>query len=268
MRNIIRLIQKYSNLLLFLLFQIIAFVLLFSWRNSYHHSAYLSSSNYLVGKVYDLNSEIHEYFHLEEINEELKAENAILKNRLYNKELIHEKELSGVDSLFLNQYKFIPAHVISSQFKQRENFIVINKGKDQGVYPNMGVVGIHGVIGYTLSSSSNYASVLPIHNPKFELVVRHKKSKSYGRLKWSENNDWTTAIIEDVTSNVVVNIGDYFETKGASGFFPMGILVGKVIKHEKTETVLNQGLSKSVRPRIGWDEEAAQELRAGAAGGV
>jgi len=94
------------------------------------------------------------------------------------------------------------------------------------------VIGTKGVIGIVIQTSYNYASVLPIINSKFQLAIRHKRSKSFGMIIWNEENDWLTAMVEDVPDYVEVKDGDIFETSGAAGIFPAGILVGKVIKTE------------------------------------
>ena len=233
MRNIIRLIQKYNNLLLFLLLQVIALFFLFSWRNSYHHTIYLSASNNVVGSLYKTNNDILEYFKLEEINDELKAENSKLKQSLYN--FVDSAEIHLAYQGLLDEQQFIvrPVNVISSQFKQRENYLVIDKGKKDSVVSNMGIVGTKGVIGIVLNSSTNYASILPIINSNFQLAIRHRRSKSFGMLLWNEKNNWKTAVVEHVPEYVKVHTGDIFESSGASGIFPAGILIGKVLKTEK-----------------------------------
>jgi len=233
MRNIIRLIQKYSNLLLFLLLQVIALFFLFSWRNSFHHTIYLTASNNVVGSLYKTNNNILEYFKLQEINDELKAENSILKQSLYN--FVDSAEIHLAYQGLLDEQQFIvrSVNVISSQFKQRENYLVIDKGEKDSVVSNMGIVGTKGVIGIVLNSSTNYASILPIINSNFQLAIRHRRSKSFGMLLWDEKNNWKTAVVEDVPEYVKVHTGDIFETSGAAGIFPAGILIGKVIKTEE-----------------------------------
>ena len=236
MQNIIRLIQNNSNLLLFLLIQIISFALIFNWRNTLHHSAFLSSSNHLLGSALEVNSNISNYFELSEINKGLVKDNEVLKSKIYNQEIILSNDFVFLnDTVFKRQYKFLYANVISSQFKNRENFLILNQGNKNGVKQNMGVIGDYGLIGVVVSVGKYYSSVLPVINSKFELAVRHQQTKSFGILKWSKNDNWQSATIEDVPSYVTVEIGDEIETSGASGIFPEGILVGKVIKIEEIE---------------------------------
>ena len=236
MQNIIRLIQNNSNLLLFLLIQIISFALIFNWRNTLHHSAFLSSSNHLLGSALEVNSNVSNYFELSEINKGLVKDNEVLKSKIYNQEIVLSNDFVFLnDTVFKRQYKFLYANVISSQFKNRENFLILNQGNKNGVKQNMGVIGDYGLIGVVVSVGKYYSSVLPVINSKFELAVRHQQTKSFGILKWSKNDNWQSATIEDVPNYVTVEIGDVIETSGASGIFPEGILVGKVIKIEKIE---------------------------------
>ena len=221
---------------MFLLIQIISFALIFNWRNSLHHSAYLSSSNHLLGSALEVNSNVSNYFKLSEINSGLSKENEVLKSKIYNQEIILSKDFVFLnDTVFKRQYKFLYANVISSQFKNRENFLIINQGNKNGVKQNMGVIGNYGLLGVVVSVGKYYSSVLPVINAKFELAVRHQPTKSFGILKWSRNDNWQTATIEDVPSYVNVKIGDVIETSGASGIFPEGVLVGKVIKMDEIE---------------------------------
>lgn len=93
-----------------------------------------------------------------------------------------------------------------------------------------GVIGNYGLIGVVVSVGKYYSSVLPVINSNFELAVRHKDSKSFGILKWATNDNWLSATVEDIPSYIDIKIGDIIETSGASGIFPKGVLVGKVIK--------------------------------------
>ena len=236
MRNIIRLIQSNSNLLLFLLIQVISFALLFNWRNTLHHSRYLSSTNQVFGNILSINASISSYFNLTKINQGLSLENELLNSKLYNQEILVSSDFVFLnDSVYKNQYGFLYSNVISSQYKNRENILVLNKGLKNGVQLDMGVIGDVGLIGVVVGVGNYYCSVLPIINNKFELAVRHKKTKSFGVIKWLSDDNWQTATVEDIPSYIKISLGDVIETSGATGIFPKGILVGTVIKVEEIE---------------------------------
>ena len=237
MRNLILLIQKYRNLLFFLFLEFIAISFLFSWKNTYHHSTYISSSNFITSTVWNWKNKIDSYFNLSEINKQLADENAFLKEMLLNKEILLGKNfVKSGDSLFVKAFKFQEATIIQSQFKFSENHILINKGSINGIETEMGFKGTKGIIGRVVNVSAHYANVLPVINADFKLSVIHNASNSWGDLSWEKGiNDYRTATINNIPIYAKVNLNDLFTTTGSDGIFPSKIPVGKVVKIEKDQ---------------------------------
>ena len=78
MRNLLNFLLKYNHWFLFILLEVISFVLLFRFNN-YQGSVFFTSSNALVGGVYELAGQVTGYFHLKEANEDLVQENVSLR---------------------------------------------------------------------------------------------------------------------------------------------------------------------------------------------
>ena len=235
MRNIIQLIQKYKNFLFFLLLEFFAIFLLFNWRNSFHNSNYLSSSNAISSSLYGFKHNVTSYFNLKKVNDALMIENSFLKDQLMNTDLVVGKRFVKINnSLFYKTYKFQEAKIINSQFKFSENNLLINKGALNGVEPKMGFMGTKGIYGITENVSNHYSCVKPLINANFGLKVIHQKTNSWGDFKWvpAENN-YRTAFVENIPIYTKVSKNDYFITTGSDGLFPSGIKVGKVIKYKE-----------------------------------
>ena len=235
MRNIIRLIQKYKNFLFFLILETIAISFLFSWRNSYHSSTFLGSSNAISAGLFDFKYDVISYFNLREINEALQKENSVLKEKTLNKELLLGKRFVKInDKLFHKQYKFQEAKIINSQFKFSENNLLINKGKLNGVEPKMGFIGTKGIFGIVDQVTDHYSSVKPLINDKFGLKVIHQKTNTWGDFNWipSENN-YRTAFINNMPIYTDIAKKDAVITSGSDGIFPYGLKVGQVKSVEK-----------------------------------
>ncbi len=230
MRNIIRLIQKYRNFLFFLVLELISFLFIFNWRNSFHHSTFIGASNSVTGYMYESKASILGYFNLKEINEKLHDENQYLRDKLHNQEIkLGKKFLKINDSLYLRNYKFLKVKVLNSQYKYVENSILLNKGSTNGLQDKMGVIGVNGVIGIINNCSSHYSSVVPVINPHFVLSVVHQSSSTWGDLQWISNvNNYQTATISNIPNYTPVKEGDSFVTTGSDGIFPKGISIGKV----------------------------------------
>ena len=73
MRNLWQFLVKYSNLLLFLLLEVVALFFVFS-RGGLPHSAWVSSANRVTGSFYQVWDNVTTYFFLRSENERLVAE--------------------------------------------------------------------------------------------------------------------------------------------------------------------------------------------------
>ena len=233
MNNLLKFIQKYSSFFLFLAFQLICFVFLFSSVNSFHHVSFANSSNIIAGGIYEASSNVSGYFHLSSEVEQLRIQNANLKKKLFERKvLIDEGFISILDTNYLQQFDFLNAKIISSSKNGRKNSVTINKGTEDNVRPEMGVIGTKGIIGITTSSSRYYTYVKPLIHEDFTLEVIHEKSKSFGFVKWTHSDDWRTATVVDIPNYAKVKPGDEILTRGSNGLFPMGEMVGVVLTVE------------------------------------
>jgi rod shape-determining protein MreC len=231
MRNIIRLIQKYKNFLFFLILEVASIFLLFNWRNSFHSSNYVNSTNSISAGLFSTKNNITSYFKLRVINEALMDENTLLKEKTFNKDLeVGKRFIRMGDSLYFKSFKFQKSKIINSQFKFSENNLLINKGKLNGIEPKMGFIGTKGIFGIIDKVSDHYSSVKPLINAKFGLKVVHQLTSTWGDFKWipSENN-YRTAYIENIPIYTHISKDDYFITTGSDGIFPYGIKIGKVL---------------------------------------
>lgn len=233
MNNLLKFIQKYSSFFLFLGFQLICFTFLFSSVNSYHHVSFVNSSNIITGGIYEASSNVSGYFHLSSEVEQLRDQNSYLKKKLTGHRVLIGEEFTSIDDTsYLQQFDFLNAKIISSSKNGRKNSITINKGTDNNIRPEMGVVGTKGIIGITASSSGHYTYVKPLIHEDFILEIVHEKSKSFGFVKWTLSDDWRTATVVDIPNYVEVKPGDEILTRGSNGLFPMGEMVGFVLSVE------------------------------------
>ena len=81
MRNLIQFLLRSSNFLIFLILEVVAFILICTC-NEYHHSAVLSGANRIAAGTNNLKTSIEEYFNLRSENAILAEENARLKEKI------------------------------------------------------------------------------------------------------------------------------------------------------------------------------------------
>ena len=144
MSNLLDFLRKYHHWLLFVFLEVVSAVLLFKY-NSYQGSVWLSTANVAVGKMYELESDVTSFFSMTRANEELTLRNFYLERqvdqlrRLYT-EATHDTTVTERQQMqFLNQYKLIPAKVVSNTVHKPDNLMTIDKGAADGVEVNMGL---------------------------------------------------------------------------------------------------------------------------------
>ncbi len=168
-----------------------------------------------------------EYFHLKDENNMLSAENARLRNILETLKAGDSTLIQVADTVKRINYQYIPARVINNSINKQYNYITINKGKLQGVSPEMAVISDKGVVGIVIGTSNNFATVLPVLNRNFRLSAKIKRNNYFGILEWDGLSPETVAL-KEIPVHVDIQLGDTIVTSGYSTIFPEGIKVGTV----------------------------------------
>jgi len=226
MQHIISFLINNKYFLLFLFLEIIA-VSITIQSHSYHRSKFINSSNFITGSIYNNFNSVNNYLNLKTQNKQLQEENTKLKN-LLSSTTIKSKQNSRIDSLtYNNKYSYISARIINNNYTKTNNRLTINRGLNDGVTTELGVVSSKGIIGITTNVSSNYAVVMPIINESSRINVKLLNNNHYGTLKWDGEN-YNTVQIEDLPRQTNIKVGDTIITGGKSTIFPEGILVGKI----------------------------------------
>ena len=229
MRSLILFLWKRRFFLLFLILEIISVLLIVS-NNSYQRSKFISASNGFTGNILSLYDNATSYLNLKTTNELLVKENTKLRSKLKNSYLKHDTLYQEIeDSVYKQHYKYFEAKIISNSFQKRNNYLILSKGKGQGVYPEMGVVTQNGVLGVVNSVSENFSSVISILHSKSAIDAKLLKTGYTGTITWNGKN-YRIGQLENIPSHVDVNQGDTVVTSGYSSLYPEGILVGVVSK--------------------------------------
>ena len=235
MRNLINFFWRYYNTFLFLFLELIGVLLLVNY-NVHHSVKFLSWTGDLTGGMYATVFNFKEYINLKDANVRLSEENAWLKSKLEESYLHSEFSFhSYTDSVYQQQYQFTAAKVINNTIDLTDNFLILDKGSNNGVLPGMGVLGSNGVVGIVKEVSSSYAVVMSILHKDFRHAASLKKSGYFGELKWEQQGpEW--AILDAIPSHVELTKGDTLVSRGGElAIFPKGEMVGFVESWEQPE---------------------------------
>ena len=189
---------------------------------------WLSSSNQFLGSIHSFKATTVSYFSLKKRNQQLQEDNAALRAALYQAQF--EKALIDGSMLLsdsLNPYAVIPAKVVKNSVVRERNYLTLNKGTQQGVYADMGVITDQGVVGIIEQSSANFSTVLSLLHEDSSINASIKGSNYFGSLVWNGKR-FDRCQLFDIPKTAEIQIGDSIVTGGMSSIFPPGILIGQV----------------------------------------
>ncbi|MBQ7632405.1 MAG: rod shape-determining protein MreC [Paludibacteraceae bacterium] len=216
MQTLLKILQRYSNFLVFLILEVAAFLLIV-YHNAAPRSHVLSSANAFIAWQYEQESEVRGYFSLRQTNEQLAAENAVLRNQI---ESMKSGEIAP-------NVHYMPAQVVQMTTDELHNYLTINRGSKDSVVRGQGVRNAEGVVGIVRTVGPHYSVVLPIINTHTHISCRFTKNDYIATLVW-DGKDTRYANLTDVAAHMVINAGDTIVTSGLSPVFPEGIPVGIV----------------------------------------
>ena len=197
-------------------------------QSSHQKAVWLSSSNQFLGSIHSFKATTVSYFSLKKRNEQLQEDNAALRAALYQAQF--EKALIDGSMLLsdsLNPYAVIPAKVVKNSVVRERNYLTLNKGTQQGVYADMGVITDQGVVGIIEQSSANFSTVLSLLHEDSSINASIKGSNYFGSLVWNGKR-FDRCQLFDIPKTAEIQIGDSIVTGGMSSIFPPGILIGQV----------------------------------------
>ncbi len=232
MRNLLNFFLRNYFVFLFLILEGVSFLLIFQF-SAFQKSVFIRHTRGITSTLQDNFSGFRSYFHLKIENEKLSLENARLRNELSVTGSFERIPGMVVDTVSQTSYHYIPARVITSSINKQYNYLTVNKGSKQGVYPDMAVISETGAAGIVVAVSDNYATIIPILNRNFRLSARFKKNKIFGIIEWEgRSSDYVS--FKEIPVHVDVQPGDTVVTSGFSAVFPEGILVGTVEEIENS----------------------------------
>ncbi|MFK7756845.1 MAG: rod shape-determining protein MreC [Flavobacteriales bacterium] len=239
MKNLVELIVKFKDLLIYIFFSVFSLYLLYS-NGFYHQNSFLNTSNELMGSFYERTGSITSYLELEERNKELRVELALAQMRLAeNKYSVSRDSLVSNDSTLALQYIYREAQVINKTTNYSKNHFTLNKGSKNGIELDDGVISFSKeLVGRVSKVSEHYSLVTPIINAEFALQVQLEKNNVAGLLQWS-GADIKYAQVNEIGKRVRVKEGDHVITGGPSEYFPRGVSVGYITEIEPNGDVLD-----------------------------
>lgn len=235
LRNVLLFIRRYITFFTFLFLQVVALWFLFSY-NRFHRARFLGVANEMTGRINSQYNKVEDYFSLKEENKRVHRLNDSLLNLLrgnFEKRdttMVLVKDSVAYDTTGLyRRYYSRPAIVVYNTVNAEKNYLQLNRGSNQGIRDNSGVISSDGsVVGVIINVSPNFSQVRSLLHLQSRLVVALKKSNETGNLEW-DGKDPRILVIRGMPKTVTISKGDSIVTSGNNTLtFPKGLLVGTV----------------------------------------
>jgi rod shape-determining protein MreC len=233
-RNIFLFIRRYFNFVFFVVLQVVALYILFHY-NKFHEAVFSGVANELTGNIGGKYNNITYYFHLKKTNDDLARENEELRNKLlanFERPDTSQRIIQDTvpyDTLgHYRKYLYRGAKVVNNSVSLPNNTFTINRGENEGIHKNMGVISPNGVAGVVINTSNNYAVVMSLLHRQTKISASLKKTGETGKVLWDGSSPLYVTL-KDIPKSAQVVKGDSVVTSPYASHFPQGILIGTVM---------------------------------------
>ncbi len=224
----------------FIIIILVVFLIIFL-----HRIGILAPVESLVYKVsapiqYDLiktGNKISDFFKAFSIALSLEKENQKLKDKVkeLEVEIAFLKELETENKVLREQlgfsrredFKLLPAEVIGVEPENFLKYLIVNKGKNNGIKKGMVVISGKGLLVGRVTEVFNTSSkVFLITDPLSAISAMVQNSRAQGIVKGQIG--YQSMIMEMIPKNEEIKVGDLIITSGLGEDFPKGLVFGEV----------------------------------------
>jgi rod shape-determining protein MreC len=172
---------------------------------------------------------------------DVRAENAQLKQQLADAQIQLQQQRAladrsrGLDKLLELRQRVtlntVAAEVIASGASPEFRTLTVDKGKQQGVRPDMAVIAPAGVVGRVVVPSLRAAKVQLIIDRNAAAGALIERSRAQGVVVGAGDELLRLEYVSEIAD---VAMGDAVVTSGIDGIFPKGFIIGRVEAIERS----------------------------------
>jgi rod shape-determining protein MreC len=192
-------------------------------------------SNQVTGNIKKKYNGFSYYFNLKNTNAQLLAENVALRNQLAQNfvPIDTSKKLGTLvlrkDSLeIIRKFFYYPAKVVGNTFTLQKNYIIIERGRLQGVKKDMAAISPEGsIVGVVVEVNDNYSKIMSLLHRNSKVSAMLKRDRMAGSIEW-DGADPSILVLKNISKSASPKIGDSVLTSPYSSNYPAQLMIGKV----------------------------------------
>lgn len=209
----------------FILLETAAIVML-NHNNSMQRLWTMRLSHGFMAKTWGFTQKVRGYFSLAGQNEELALENHRLREIIREYEDAAKATDISLQSVARDDgFVYTPAQIIKSGTNSQHNYLILDKGSEDGIVQNSGIISSKGVIGIVDAVSRHYSYAISFLNTEVNISSRLGGTGAVGPLAWDGKNT-DGAILKEIPLQYRYSPGDTVYTSGYSVIFPPDIPLG------------------------------------------
>ncbi len=196
----------------------------------------------------NLNVDRSEISTLRSQNSELRARVMQLEESRLEAERL--RKLMGIkDALEMDS---VGARVIHGSVNNWSRTIVIDKGSDEGIQVGMPVLGAEGLLGQTIEVGPHSATVRLIQDEGSGVAAMLQSNRAEGVVNGAVDN---TVVLDFISKETSVTVGDVVITSGLGGVFPKGIVIGEVSEIDDNSSSVYRSIKIEPAAKVSGIEE-------------
>lgn len=218
----------------------IAAILMLS-RTSSLQDIWISRASHRVhASIWGGGERVRNYFTLGQENKKLAKDNfelSALVRDFAQKDLSY-RENHLYDDRVAN-FRLVPATIVKASRNSQHNYIVLNKGSEDGVKPQTGIITTNGIVGVVNTVGKRFSYGLTLMNAKISVSARIGRTGLVGPLEWDGRRS-NGALMKGLPLHYSVAPGDTVWTSGFSSVFPPDIPIGVTGKIRQVDGSTNE----------------------------
>ena len=234
MNRLLEFIKRIYIVLLFLLIEGVA-LWCYATATPYTESKILARTTAIGSAISGTINDITNFMSLPDQNRALTKRVAQLEEELERRDIAisellpNDAEVPFLDSIE-TKFCYHPVRVVSMTTNRKRNYIVVDKGSDDGLYENMGVITPNReLVGKVVSCTENYSVVMPLLNTLYKIGGRVKDNEYVCSIYWEGVSCYEVTAVElskyaEPEEGMVINV--------ESERMPADIIVGTIKSSE------------------------------------
>ena len=198
------------------------------WISRFSHS--------VMNTLWGSSESVRDYFSLKSQNEALAQENYRLNLQVARLRQAYGMPEDGLDIVgdgYAGEFRFIPAAIVKMSRNKQHNYLIVNKGYEDGVRAQSGVITSRGAVGIVEAVEKHYSYCISFMNSSFNVSSRIGSQGIVGPMSWDGHSS-NKAILHEIPLQTIFSQGDTVFTSGYSSIFPpdspLGVITGSGIQ--------------------------------------